>query len=183
MRWPGKIKPGSTSDAAMSSVDVLPTVLGLAGLKAPPQAEGMDLAHLAQGKAGPEPEFAFLQGMGHTYLWQDGFEWRAIRDKQYTYGVYHSDGEELLFDNLADPHQANDLADHPKHAAKLAELRSKLKAKMIEISDPFQKCSWYRDAWTENRVIMRGGRGEFKRDLGPTVEVDVKYTSIPEVRR
>ena len=179
MRWPGKIKPGTISDAAMSSADVMPTILGLAGIKSPPQAEGMNLAHLAQGKAGPEPDFAFLQGMGHTYLWKDGFEWRAIRDKQFTYGVYRSDGEELLFDNLADPHQANDLSDDPKHAAKLAELRGKLKVKMAEVKDPFQKCSWYRDHWTKNRVIMQGGRGKFTRDLRPNVHVDVTYRSTP----
>ena len=179
VRWPGKIPAGSVSDTPMSSVDVMPTLLGLAGLKAPPQAEGMDLAHLVRGKSGPEPEFAFLQGMGHTYLWKDGFEWRAIRDKQHTYAVYRSDGQELLFDNLADPHQAKNLAGDPAHKAKLVEMSKKLRAKMAEVQDPFKNCSWYRDHWTDNRVIVKGARGVFKRDTGPNVNVDVRFRSVP----
>jgi len=165
IRWPKKIPAGSVSDACMASPDIMPTLLGLAKLPVPKAVEGMDLSQVAQGKKGKEPEFAFLQGMGHTYLWRDGFEWRALRDKQYTYAVYLSDGKELLFDNVADPIQANDLAGDPKHEAKLKELRSKLKAKMGQLNDTFEKCSWYRDNWTDGkRNIIRGAKGPFKKD-------------------
>ena len=51
------------------------------------------------------------------------------------------------------------------------------KPKMAAIGDGFQKCSWYRDNWTDNRVIMRGGRGTFKRELGPTLDVDINLMS------
>jgi len=172
IRWPGRIPAGKASDACMTTPDIMPTLLGLMGLPIPPQVEGMDLSHLAKGEAGPEPPFALLQGMGHTYLWQDGFEWRAIRDKQYTYAVYRSDGKELLFDNAADPHQARDLADDPQSREKLAELRGKLRQKMTELNDPFEACSWYRDHWTKNRVILRGAKGIFRRDLGANVDVN-----------
>jgi hypothetical protein len=50
---------------------------------------------------------------------------------------------------------------------------------MKELGDTFEACSWYRDQWTENRVILRGAKGEFHRELGPDVEVDVNYQSIP----
>ena len=172
MRWPGRISAGSISDACAATPDIMPTLLGLMGLPIPPQVEGMNLAHLAKSKPGPEPKFAFLQGMGHTYLWEDGFEWRAVRDKRYTYGVYRSDGRELLFDNVADPHQAQDLAENPRYAEKLAELRGKLRRRMSELNDTFEACSWYRDHWTKNRVILRGAKGVFRRDLGPNVDVN-----------
>jgi arylsulfatase A-like enzyme len=48
------------------NTDIMPTVLGLCGQKIPAAVEGMDLSHLALGRAGPEPEFALLQGMGPT---------------------------------------------------------------------------------------------------------------------
>jgi arylsulfatase A-like enzyme len=172
IRRPGTIPAGHVSDACMATPDIMPTLLGLMGLDAPPQIEGMDLSHLAKGKPGPEPEFAFLQGMGHTFQWKDGFEWRAIRDKRYTYAVYRSDGKELLFDNIADPRQSRDFAGDPESHEKLIRLRAKLKMKMTELNDPFEACSWYRDHWTKDRQILRGAKGDFRRELGPNVLVE-----------
>ena len=180
IRWPGNVPAGAVTDACMATPDIMPTILGLCGQKIPAAVEGMDLSQLALGRPGPEPEFALLQGMGHTFQWQDGFEWRALRDKQYTYARYLKDGKELLFDNTNDPLQKTDLAAIPAHDAKLAELRRKMNAKMVAIHDDFKPCSWYRDNWTDDRVIMRSGPGEFKRELGPTIKVDTTYGSIPQ---
>jgi len=161
IRWPGKIAPG-TSDACMGTPDIMPTLLGLMGLEIPKTVEGLDLSAITRGQAGPEPEFAFLQGLGHTYQWHDGFEWRALRDKRFTYAVYLRDKSELLFDNQADPKQMKNLAADPAHAEKLAELRGKLAAKMKSLEDTFEKCSWYRDHWTDgNRNIIASARGKF----------------------
>ena len=169
IRWPGKIPGGLVSDACVSTVDMMPTLLGLAGQPIPPGVEGMDVSHLAQGKVGKEPEFALLQGMGHTFLWNDGFEWRALRDKQYTYARYLSDGKELLFDNLNDPIQSK---DPPWICLMWSWLTETDERSHGGTRDPFKPCSWYRDNWTENRVIMRGGKGGFQRTLYPQVMVD-----------
>lgn len=183
IRWPGKVPAGAVSDACMSTPDIMPTVLGLCGRKIPAAVEGMDLSEIARGKAGPEPEFALLQGMGHTFLWKDGFEWRALRDKQYTYARYLKDGRELLFDNQNDPLQKRDLAADPAHAGKLSDLRRKMNRKLVDLHDEFKPCSWYRDHWTEDRVILRAGRGEFKRELGETIKVDPGFGSLPKTPR
>ena len=84
IRWPKKIPAGLKSDACFNTPDIMPTLLGLAELSNPAEVEGMDLSELAMGKKGIEPGAAFLQGMGHTYLCLDSFEWRAVRDKKYT---------------------------------------------------------------------------------------------------
>jgi arylsulfatase A-like enzyme len=81
IRWPGHIPAAAVSDACMATPDIMPTLLGLCGQKSPAAVEGMDLSEVTQGRPGPQPEFALLQGMGHTYLWNDGFEWRALRNK------------------------------------------------------------------------------------------------------
>lgn len=101
-------------------------------------------------------------------------------DRFGTYAVYRSDGKELLFDNLSDPAQSRNLAEDPAGHAKLETFRRKLESKMNELGDTFEACSWYRDQWTENRVIVRGAKGAFHRELGPDVEVDVHYRSIPK---
>lgn len=161
MRWPEKIKPGRSLDACLNTPDIMPTLLGMMGLPAPEEVEGMDMSELVLTGRGNEPEFAFMQGMGHTYLWLDGFEWRAVRDKQFTYARYLKDGKELLFDNINDPLQTTNLAGNPEYSEKLQELRSKMAAKMEELNDQFMPCTWYRDNWTENRIIKASARGEF----------------------
>ena len=162
IRWPGKIPAGRVSDACVNTPDMMPTLLGLMGLPIPGDVEGMDLSLIAQGRPGPEPEAAYLQGLGHTYLWQDSFEWRALRDKQFTFAMYRRDGRELLFDNANDPHQLRNVIDDPKYAVPAARCRKLLKDKMASLKDTFETCTWYRDHWTDgNRCITASARGPF----------------------
>jgi arylsulfatase A-like enzyme len=53
--WPGKIAPGQRFVQPVSMIDILPTVLDLAGLPAPETAQGQSLAPLLLGKPGWEP--------------------------------------------------------------------------------------------------------------------------------
>ena len=145
MRWPGKIPPGITSDVCLSTVDLMPTLLAMLELECPASVEGMDLSHAAFGRAGPEPDAVFMQICGATAAWEDGHEWRALRDKQYTYAVYRVDGRELLFDNTADPYQMHDLSGAALHRRMLDRFRLLLKEKMAGLNDTFERCTWYRD--------------------------------------
>lgn len=180
IRWPKHIPANSVSDACMGTQDIMPTILGLCKKQIPKAVEGMDLSKISLGKKGPEPEFALMQGMGHTFLWKDGFEWRAIRDRRYTYARYLRDDRELLFDNVKDPIQANDLVENPAHHDRLLAMRTQLNNKLAAIKDSFRECSWYRDNWTDDRVVLRGAHGVFKRELGPTIEIDTTYSGVPK---
>jgi arylsulfatase A-like enzyme len=164
IRWPGRIKAGSVSDACLGSPDIMPTLLSLMGLRSPRTVEGTDLSGLALGRGRSEPDAAYLQGMGTTAAWQDGTEWRAMRDKQYTYGIYRRDGRELLFDNIADPCQMKDLAGEGAHASRLAHYRQQLAAWRKRHNDTFESCTWYRDHWTSDRNIILTATG-VKQDL------------------
>jgi len=139
----------------MNTPDIMPTLLSLLGLPVPASVEGTDLSRCALGRPGPEPEAAFLQGMGHVVMWEDGFEWRALRDTRYAYAVMRADGREYLFDLRADPQQATDLATDPAHAATLHRYRQALRQRMAVLGDTFESCTWYRDHWTRDRVIVR----------------------------
>lgn len=162
MRWPGHIPAGHVSDACIGTVDLMPTLLTLLGLPYPSDIEGMDLSHCALGTPGPEPEAALLQICGATAAWEDGHEWRALRDKRYTYAVYRVDGTELLFDNQADPFQMRNLCDEPSHADTCDQFRQALAARMAGLNDNFECCTWYRDHWTDgDRNIIRSATADF----------------------
>lgn len=155
MRWPGRIPAAGTSDACLNTPDIMPTLLGMAGLPVPAKVEGMDLSHCAFGKPGSEPEAAFLQNTGACAIWEDGYEWRALRDKRHTYAIYRKDRKELLFDNVADPYQMKNLAGDGGHERTLAKFRDMLETRMKEIDDTFEASSYYRDHWVKDRIITR----------------------------
>lgn len=145
-----------STDVCLSTVDIMPTLLGLLGITAPADLEGMDLSHIVLGRPGPEPDFAFMQICGATADWIDGHEWRGIRDKRHTYAVYRVDRKEFLFDHVNDPLQLANLADDAGCTGLLADYREKLARKMKSLNDTFEACTWYQDNWTDgDRNIIR----------------------------
>jgi arylsulfatase A-like enzyme len=155
IRWPGEIPIGSATEVCLNSPDLAPTLLSLLGLAIPDEMEGMDLSACLRGQPCQEPEAALLQGMGCTAEWIDGHEWRGLRSKQFTYAVYRVDGQELLFDNLADPYQQCNLVNDPAFTGTLYDFRSMLQSRLAALNDTFEACTWYRDHWTEDRLILR----------------------------
>lgn len=160
LHWPGHIPAGRICDACLSTPDIMPTVLALMSLPIPEAVEGMDLSHLARGKPGPEPSAAFLQAMtGTHWLWDNGHEWRALRDKRYTYAVMHADGFEYLFHNPSDPLQMHNRAADPQYRLQLEVYRNMISYRMGELNDTFESATWYRDRWTQDRHVLRGAKG------------------------
>ena len=170
MRWPGHVPRGHQTDVCLNTPDIMPTLLGLLDLPMPNEVEGMDLSHCARGHDGPEPGAALMQCTGATAAWQDGHEWRALRDKQFTYAVYRADQKELLFDNQQDPCQMTNLARDPAYSGTVTRFRELLHARMDDINDTFEACTWYRDHWTSDRIIHSAARGSFRHDRdGPAL--------------
>ncbi|MAT92034.1 MAG: arylsulfatase [Halioglobus sp.] len=138
--WPAAI-PGGRSEGAMAmGTDLLPTVLDLLQLPAPPDREldGRSIRGvLSQG--GPSP---------HDYLYYyDGETLFAARDQRFKYrgpaGVFYSTDQmplggaipqkEWLFDLAGDPRESYDTSDrHPDH---LARLRAAFEAKRAAMAD------------------------------------------------
>lgn len=163
IRWKGHTPAGAKSDVCLSTVDIMPTLLSLMGLEIPAGVEGMDLSASVLGRAGAEPDAAFMQICGATAAWTDGHEWRGLRDKRYTYAIYRVDKKELLFDNIADPLQLTNLADDPQNAPLIEKFRKMLAEKMAAIGDNFEACTWYRDHWTDgDRNIIRSATQNFE---------------------
>lgn len=164
------------SDACLNTPDIAPTLLGLMGLdrEIPQEMEGADLSFILRGEKGTEPPFAFMQGMGHTYQWKDGYEWRSLRTQRFTYARYLRDGAELLFDRKKDPYMMQNLIHEKAYQPVLDTLRKQMKNKMEELHDEFRPCTWYRDHWMyKNYSIQAAARGVF----GPLPPVEPYRTT------
>lgn len=163
VRYP-PLQTEGKSDACLNTPDIAPTLLGLMGLhtEIPSEMEGEDLSFILRHEEGTEPPFAFMQGMGHTYQWKDGYEWRSIRDKRFTYARYLRDGSEVLFDRAKDPYMKHNVVNEPDYQSILQTMRKQMKNKMAELNDEFKPCTWYRDHWMyKNYSIRAAAHGEF----------------------
>ena len=155
VRWSNQILQEYVADVCLNTPDIMPTLLSMMDLPIPKDVEGSDLSQAAFNQPFNEPESAFMQGMGCTAKWEDGYEWRALRTKQHTYAVHRPDGCEKLFENVADPFQTRNLADDSASSTLRDDFREMLKQRMDSLNDTFEACTWYRDNWTEDRIILR----------------------------
>jgi arylsulfatase A-like enzyme len=165
MRWPGELPP-HVNPSCLNTPDIAPTLLGLLGLPVPASMEGADLSAQARGEAAPDSAPALLQGMGHTFQWHDGDEWRAARDAQYTYAEM-LDGPTYLFDHADDPYQRTNLADDPAHSEARERLSTWMHEKMEALNDPFRPTTWYRGRWEDDRTIVRSATRELPPEYRP----------------
>ena len=157
MRWGVKLGTGE-KPLCLNTPDLMPTLLSMMGMgdQIPAEVEGLDLSDAILGKEGAKtPDGTLMMGTGATANWEDGDEWRAWRTERYTYATYLVDGSELLFDHVADPLQMHNLAGDPAYADLLSELKSAMQTEMERIGDKFHVSSYYRDNWTENRIIYK----------------------------
>jgi arylsulfatase A-like enzyme len=132
IRYPRKIKANQRRDWIVSSVDVMPTLLGLCDISIPSQVQGRDYSPTFLGKSKEERDAAFLfnvhRGGGPET------DWRGIRTKEWTY-AYHFSSDWVMYDLKNDPYQLKNLIDDPKFAAKKKELREKLESMRKDLGE------------------------------------------------
>jgi uncharacterized sulfatase len=85
-RWPGQIKPATTSDAMIEYVDILPTFLDVAGVAAGKELDGRSFLPVLRGQRNSHKQFVFglmttrgiINGSAH-------FGIRSVRSSRYKY--------------------------------------------------------------------------------------------------
>lgn len=141
LRFPGRVRAGSRTKAMFSSVDVMPTLLGLCGLDVPKGVQGRNLSHVATGEEGPPaPDSIYLQNMGpgwpHRGKWV-GY-WRGVRTEDWLYARWHNNEREpMLFDLKNDPLELNNLAEKEEYADVRRRMEARLQQWIEETKDPF----------------------------------------------
>uniref|UniRef100_UPI003564294C sulfatase family protein n=1 Tax=Pontiella sp. TaxID=2837462 RepID=UPI003564294C len=135
IRYPRGIEGGRQPDWLFSSVDVMPTLLGLCKIDAPDNLQGVDYSSTFTGTSKKERDAVFLfnvqNGAG------PGVDWRGIRTKKWTY-AYHAGGDWVLYNLENDPYQLNNLVDNAEYAQVKAALAQQLDAMRAELGDTME---------------------------------------------
>jgi arylsulfatase A len=168
IRWPGRIKPGTTSDEPVCGVDFLPTVCELVGVKPPTDRtiDGTSIAPLFAGRQVERKEplywhFNRAAGQYHVALRQGDWKILARLDNIPPRGNDITDAEEqefktaepvsfALYNLKEDRAETNDLSE--TEAAKFAELKALLLTKYHAVRE--ESPTW--PAWKfDNREGQR----------------------------
>jgi len=118
--------PKGRSDALFYLMDLFPTFCDFGGAKVPDGVEGKSIAPILHGK-GTKVRDALYTAYRNCQ--------RSVRDDRWKLIRYPLVDKTQLFDLKNDPHELNNLAGKPGHAARLAEMTSLLQKEMERYAD------------------------------------------------
>ena len=142
-------RKGRTIDMPINTPDIMPTLLGLCGIKVPDTVEGKDFSDIVRGEAKAGDNATLISCPSPFGQWKrsdGGKEYRGVRTRRYTY-VRDLNGPWLLYDNQEDPYQLNNFCDKPKYSKLQNELNDILSAKLRETNDEFLPGQEYIKMW------------------------------------
>lgn len=129
MQCPELFKGGTTVEQVVANIDIAPTLLEAAGLRAPANLDGRSFLSLGRPTGGAA--VAWRQELLYEYFWERNFPHtptiHALRGDRYKYIHYHGvwDTDEL-FDLQEDPRETRNLLDSPEHRQVVREMNQKL---------------------------------------------------------
>lgn len=140
--WPGVIRSGRVDDTPVASVDVFPTLLELAGVRAAPRVDGQSLAPLF--KQSGHPRRAALYWHYPHYSNQGGRPGGAVRQGDFKLIEFYENRRLELYNLKRDPGETRNLAtERPRQArallGKLRRWRQATRAGMMTRNPEYQE--------------------------------------------
>jgi arylsulfatase A-like enzyme len=138
LRYPRSFgKKGHEVSLPINSPDIMPTLLGLAGVSIPKSVEGTNFAPMLSG-SGKAPNSSFINYpvSFHDARVEGIAPYRGVRTAQHTY-VRSLYGPWLLYDNVRDPFQMHNLCGKPEARSVQVELEKELSGWLLRLNDQF----------------------------------------------
>lgn len=142
LHYPAIHDAGRRVETPLNTPDILPSLLSLAGVDRPGTIEGKDLSGIMKGTEKCEDRYVLFMAVAPFAPTIKAY--RGIRNSRYTY-VRDSDAPWLLYDNLNDPYQMNNLLEDPAYSGLRETLDHELRRQLAENGD----CVMSREEATE----------------------------------
>jgi len=134
LRYPKLVKPGTVRDHLMLNIDVMPSMLELAGVQWPEKVHGRSFLPFLRDPSHPwRDSFLaeyFLEKVGNRFP-----DWQAVRTRQWKYIHYPTlNGMDELYNLAEDPKELENRIQNPAAASTLKELRELLRKHLRDSS-------------------------------------------------
>jgi arylsulfatase A-like enzyme len=126
VRYPGHVPAGATCDRMVLNLDFAPTLLELAGVKAPLDMQGRSMAPLLAGQTPADWRTTMYYRFYHYPQHHRVQPHYGVRSERYKLIYFDKLGAWELFDLAQDPREMRSVYDDPKYAAVAAELKVEL---------------------------------------------------------
>ena len=147
IRYPGiGENEGKEVFSPLHTPDILPTMLSLADIKIPDPIEGEDLSFTIKNPEKQKDRAVLIMSV-YPLTITPVTEYRGIRTMQFTY-VKTPEKATMLFDNIADPYQLNNLVGKPESRKLQDRMDRLLRKKLKAIGDEnFKPKAYYPEIW------------------------------------
>ncbi len=127
LQLPGRIPAGLVHEEPVTSLDLFPTALALAGVQPDKSTDGVDLMPRLAERAQPSPNRALYWRVGNRAALRQG-NWKLVRSPARVEA-----GTWELYDLASDPGESNDLATaRPELVSRLVAAWERRNAEMVE---------------------------------------------------
>jgi arylsulfatase A-like enzyme len=135
IRYPGRIKAGTTEKDMILNVDFAPTFLENAGVPIPTEIQGRSFVSLLNGKHPKD----WRKAMYYRYYHYPGDhqvqQHYGVRTERYKLIFFHRINQWELYDLRKDPHELNNVYADPAYAGTVKELKGELERQRKELND------------------------------------------------
>ncbi len=140
--------PARKIEMPINTPDISTTILSLAGIEVPESFEGEDFSNVVKGGKYDSTQVALYMSVSPFASIQAEFKraYRAIKTDHYSY-VKDNNGPWLLFNDLKDPFQMNNLIGNTTYATIQKELEMQLTNELESIEDDFRPAQYYLEEW------------------------------------
>jgi arylsulfatase A-like enzyme len=135
IRWPGKIKPGTSNASLVQNIDFAPTFLDAAGEAVPDWMQGLSLKPLLLQTKRELPRQALYYRFYEVYADHTVLPHLGIRTKTHKLIYFHTVDEWELYDLQKDPDELNNLYHQKSYQPLVAELKRQLIALKKQYDD------------------------------------------------
>lgn len=150
IRYPKMLKKtGWKYEALFNAPDIMPTLLGLAGVDVPDTVQGTDYSAAMRTGETPNVESALIMCPAPFGQWirtRGGREYRGVYTGRYTY-TRGLDGPWQLFDNDNDPYQMNNLVGDAAYADTVKHLDGLVDGWLVKVKDDFKPAEKHLADW------------------------------------
>ncbi len=150
IRWPNKIKPGTTEEEMVQNLDFAQTFLEAAGITAPNDMQGESLIPLLTGNR---------KDFKRDAVYYHYYEYPSVHMVKRHYGIvtkdyklahfYYDVDEWELYDRKKDPNEMNNVYNNPEYAEEVKNLKIKLEGLRKKYQDSPELDQKYIDAYKE----------------------------------
>jgi len=137
IRWPGVIRPGSSVSRLMLNIDWAPTLLDIAGVKAPSEVQGTSFVPLLKGNTAAA---GWRKAMYYHYYEfpqpHHVYPHFGVRTERYKLARFYGPSDSWeLYDLVTDPHEVHNLYGKAEYAGLVRSLKVQLRDLIRQYKD------------------------------------------------